>query len=143
MDSLAAKLRCISVSNHAAKILFITSCCCCGACGDVGKPSCMFASRRSIRFCTIARAARCNMPCGTGLPDNPAAHLDITPKTLRLAAIAGEIEALHPLPDGPWLFKRTDIEGPAAKNLTKKVRKRQNHPTGPSAEQQSLFISTA
>ncbi|MEP7457171.1 hypothetical protein [Phyllobacterium sp. SB3] len=33
-------------------------------------------------------------------PDKTSAHLDTTPKTLRLAAIAGEIEALHPLPDG-------------------------------------------
>ena len=33
MDSLAAKLRCISALDHAAKTLFITSCCCCWACG--------------------------------------------------------------------------------------------------------------
>ena len=72
-----------------------------------------------------------------------AAHLDITPKTLRLAAIAGEIEVLHPLPDGPWLFKRINIEGSAAKYLTKKVKKRQKHPTGPDPKQQNLFISTA
>jgi hypothetical protein len=30
--------------------------------------------------------------------------LEIAPKTLRLAAEAGEVEALHPLPDGPWIF---------------------------------------
>jgi len=72
-----------------------------------------------------------------------AAQLDITPKTLRLAAIAGEIAALHPLPDGPWLFKRTDIEGSAAKRLTEKARQRRNQPTGPNPEQQNLFISTA
>ncbi len=72
-----------------------------------------------------------------------AALLDIAPKTLRLAAIAGKIDALHPLPDGPWLFKRTDLEGEAAKNLTKKARNRRNHPTGPCPEQQNLFTSTA
>ena len=29
LDSLAAQLRCIPVPDHAAKIVFITSCCCC------------------------------------------------------------------------------------------------------------------
>jgi hypothetical protein len=28
--------------------------------------------------------------------------LHVAPRTLRLAAEAGEIEAIHPLPDGPW-----------------------------------------
>ena len=32
--------------------------------------------------------------------------LKIAPKTLRLAAEAGEIEASHPLSDGPWIFAR-------------------------------------
>ena len=35
-----------------------------------------------------------------------AAHLGIAAKTLRLAAESGEIEAIHPLPDGPWIFSR-------------------------------------
>ena len=38
---------------------------------------------------------------------NAAKLLKIAPKTLRLAAEAGEIEAFHPLPDGPWIFART------------------------------------
>jgi hypothetical protein len=29
--------------------------------------------------------------------------LHVAPRTLRLAAEAGEIEAIHPLPDGPWI----------------------------------------
>jgi hypothetical protein len=32
--------------------------------------------------------------------------LGIAPRTLRLAAEAGEIEGGHPLPDGPWIFRR-------------------------------------
>jgi hypothetical protein len=35
---------------------------------------------------------------------NAAKLLKIAPKTLRLAAEAGEIEAVHPLSDGPWIF---------------------------------------
>ena len=37
---------------------------------------------------------------------NAAKLLKIAPKTLRLAAEAGEIEAIHPLSDGPWIFAR-------------------------------------
>ena len=72
-----------------------------------------------------------------------SAILDIAPKTLRLAAEAGEIEAIHPLPDGPWLFKRVDLEGPEAQRLAKRARKRQRDPTGPCPDQQNLFTSTA
>src|SRR5262245_63061856 len=37
---------------------------------------------------------------------NAAKLLKIAPKTLRLAAEVGEIEAFHPLSDGPWIFAR-------------------------------------
>ena len=36
-----------------------------------------------------------------------ASALTISAKTLRLAAERGEVEAQHPLADGPWIFKRT------------------------------------
>ena len=35
--------------------------------------------------------------------------LGVAPKTLRLAAEAGEIEGVHPLPDGPWIFSRSEL----------------------------------
>jgi DNA invertase Pin-like site-specific DNA recombinase len=35
--------------------------------------------------------------------------LKIAPKTLRMAAEAGEIEAVHPLSDGPWIFARAAL----------------------------------
>ena len=38
--------------------------------------------------------------------NNAARLLQVAPKTLRVAAEAGGIEALHPLPDGPWIFSR-------------------------------------
>ena len=41
---------------------------------------------------------------------NAAKLLQIAPKTLRLAAEAGEIEAIHPLPDGPWIFARAALQ---------------------------------
>ena len=72
-----------------------------------------------------------------------SAFLDIAPKTLRVAAEAGEIAAIHPLADGPWLFKRSELEGSAAQSLAKRAKNRQKYPTGSCSDQQSLFTSTA
>ena len=74
---------------------------------------------------------------------NAAALLELAPRTLRLAAEAGEVDSLHPMPDGPWLFKRTDLEGPAGRSLAARVDSRRQHPALPNPEQQSLFESTA
>lgn len=70
-----------------------------------------------------------------------AAHLRIGAKTLRLAAENGEIQALHPLPDGPWLFSRAVLDGPAAKTVVERAHQRARHPTGPHPAQQNLFSS--
>src|ERR1700752_4284459 len=59
-----------------------------------------------------------------------AGLLGIAPKTLRLAAEAGEIEAGHPLPDGPWIFSRSTLSEPAAQRLVRRARQNPNHPTG-------------
>src|SRR4029450_2628089 len=70
-----------------------------------------------------------------------AAHLRISAKTLRLAAESGAIQALHPLPDGPWLFSHTVLEGAAATTGAGGARQRATHPTGPHPAQQNLFSS--
>jgi DNA invertase Pin-like site-specific DNA recombinase len=70
-----------------------------------------------------------------------AAHLRISAKTLRLASESGEIEALHPLPDGPWIFSRTTLDGSAARALVERARQGANHPAGPHPDQQNLFSS--
>jgi len=70
-----------------------------------------------------------------------AALVGVAPRTLRLAAERGEIDALHPLGDGPWLFKRTDLEGPAARSLALRARSNPRHPTVSVAGQQDLFPS--
>jgi hypothetical protein len=36
--------------------------------------------------------------------------LNINPRTLRLAVERGQIEARHPLPDGPWVINRRDYK---------------------------------
>ena len=74
---------------------------------------------------------------------NASALLKLTPRTLRLAAEAGEVDSLHPLPDGPWLFERTDLEGPAGRSLAARAENRRKHPAIPHPNQQNLFVSTA
>jgi DNA invertase Pin-like site-specific DNA recombinase len=68
--------------------------------------------------------------------------LKIAPKTLRMAAEAGEIEAVHPLSDGPWIFARTALMTSAARCITERTRLNPKYPAGSHPDQQSLFSST-
>ena len=72
---------------------------------------------------------------------NAAQILKIAPKTLRLAAEAGEIEAIHPLPDGPWIFARAALALSAAQSITERARLSRNDPAGSHPNQQNLFSS--
>src|SRR6266446_603224 len=73
---------------------------------------------------------------------NAAKLLKIAPKTLRLAADAGEIEAFHPLSDGPWIFARASLTTTAAQSIAERARQNPRYPTGSHPNQQSLFSST-
>ena len=68
--------------------------------------------------------------------------LGITPKTLRIAAQAAEIEAIHPLPDGPWIFSRAVLTGSAAKSLTERAAHGAKYLAGRHPDQQNLFPPT-
>src|SRR6202040_4101501 len=72
-----------------------------------------------------------------------AGLLGIAPKTLRLAAEAGEIKGGHPLPDGPWIFSRSTLGEPAAQRVVHRARQNPHHPTGSHPDQQNLFFSIA
>jgi hypothetical protein len=72
---------------------------------------------------------------------NAAKLLKIAPKTLRLAAEAGEMEAAHPLPDGPWIFARAALRTSAAQSITERARQNPKYPAGSHPDQQSLFSS--
>jgi DNA invertase Pin-like site-specific DNA recombinase len=67
--------------------------------------------------------------------------MHITAKTLRLAAEAGEIEAIHPLPDGPWIFARAALTTSVARSITERARQNPKYPTGSHPNQQNLFLS--
>ena len=73
--------------------------------------------------------------------NNAARLLQVAPKTLRVAAEAGEIEALHPLPDGPWIFSRAVLSTAPARNISERARQNPRHPAGSHPAQQSLFSS--
>src|ERR1700752_5110822 len=66
--------------------------------------------------------------------------LTIAPKTLRLAAEAGEIEAFHPLSDGPWIFARVLITT-AAQSIVERARQNPRIPHGiaPQSAKSLLF----
>jgi len=68
--------------------------------------------------------------------------LKVSTKTLRLAAEAGEIEAVHPLPDGPWIFARAALATDTAQSITARARQNPKYPAGSHPEQQNLFVPT-
>ena len=72
-----------------------------------------------------------------------AAYLGVSPKTLRLAAESDDIRAMHPLPEGPWLFSRAALDDSAAQALVERARRSAKHPAGPQNLQQDLFPSMA
>src|ERR1700761_4779028 len=67
--------------------------------------------------------------------------LKIAPKTLRLAAEAGEIESIHPLSEGPWIFARAALTTFAAQSITDRARQNPKYPAGSHPNQQNLFSS--
>jgi hypothetical protein len=67
--------------------------------------------------------------------------LHVAPRTLRLAAQAGETESVHPLPDGPWIFSRAVLSSSPARAITERARQNPKYPTGSHPDQQSLFSS--
>jgi DNA invertase Pin-like site-specific DNA recombinase len=73
---------------------------------------------------------------------NEAARvLGISPRTLRLAVERGDIEAAHPLPDGPWVFQRQALEAPGTAALVARVRDRNRQPAIPNSQQRALVFS--
>jgi DNA invertase Pin-like site-specific DNA recombinase len=71
-----------------------------------------------------------------------AAFLGVSPKTLRLAVERGEIEALHPLAEGPWIFNRRSLQTPAAAEFAERIRRGTQHPTIPPDNQVNFEFST-
>jgi hypothetical protein len=71
-----------------------------------------------------------------------ARYLGVSTEPLRKAVGRGELQGLHPLPVGPWIFKRADLETDSAKDLAEQIRKRRNRGVSHSPDQLSLIDST-
>ena len=97
-------------------------------------------SLRSHHRIPVFRPAEDGIEAWLNLGD-AARLLKVTPKTLRLAAEAGEIEASHPLPDGPWLFARAALATEAANSIPERARQNPRYPAGSHPAQQNLFTS--
>jgi hypothetical protein len=67
--------------------------------------------------------------------------LGIAPKTLRIAVERGEIAADHPLPDGPWIFKRSDLQTDTAAAIAARAREHHQRPAVPNSQQSNLNLS--
>jgi hypothetical protein len=73
--------------------------------------------------------------------EQAATLLEVDPKTLRRAAQRNEIPALHPLPNGPWIFARGDVAKMEAARITARARAhRAGKDAGPALGQLSLRI---
>jgi len=71
-----------------------------------------------------------------------AAFLGISAGSLRLAVSRGQIEATHPLADGPWVFNRCELQTPAALDLVRRIKPGKNDPSARDASQSTLDFST-
>jgi hypothetical protein len=71
-----------------------------------------------------------------------ANSLGVNARTLRLAVERGEIEAEHPLDDGPWIFDRRAIETETAAQFRARVRGSNRNPAIPTSKQSTLGFST-
>ena len=71
-----------------------------------------------------------------------ADSLHVNARTLRLAVERGEIEAEHPLADGPWVFNRSELQKEAAINFVERVRGGKQDPAIPNSLQRKLGFST-
>jgi DNA invertase Pin-like site-specific DNA recombinase len=71
-----------------------------------------------------------------------AAFLHVSAKTVRLAIDAGELQAEHPLSDGPWLVNRQDLMRDTAQRLKLRAHRGGRRPAIPSENQNDLQFSS-
>ena len=70
-----------------------------------------------------------------------ANQLGVSTLPLRKAIQRGELPALHPLPNGPWILKRSDIETDNAQSIVRQIKQRRKGGVLQSPDQLSLIDS--
>jgi hypothetical protein len=68
--------------------------------------------------------------------------IGVSPKTLTIAAEAGAVDSNHPLSDGSWLFRRSELATPQAQQVADQARQREKHPARPHPDRKNPFPST-
>jgi hypothetical protein len=71
-----------------------------------------------------------------------AAFLNVAPLTIRRALDRGDIPGKHPLPDGPWILNRADLQGPAGQELYERTLHRGAGVGKPHPQNATLFQIT-
>ena len=65
----------------------------------------------------------------------------VSPRTLRLAVEQGELQAEHPLSDGPWIFHRDQLDSESARAIPKRAARRSHNAAVPTESQGNLDLS--
>ena len=71
-----------------------------------------------------------------------SAYLGVSGMPLRKAVEKGQLKAVHPVPDGPWIFNRKDLETPEAITVIEGVKSRRKTPAKRYDGELSLFKSS-
>lgn len=66
----------------------------------------------------------------------------VSARTLRLAVEHGELQAEHPLPDGPWIFNRDQLTTETVRAIAERAARRSRRGAVPSKGQATLDLST-
>jgi hypothetical protein len=67
--------------------------------------------------------------------------IGVSTKTLRLAVEHGELNADHPLPEGPWIFDRRQLDSPVVATLVARARAHDHRSAVPTERQGTLNFS--
>lgn len=60
---------------------------------------------------------------------------------LRLAIERGQVPGEHPLPDGPWVINRSNLETEATERLRQRAQSRSRTSAKPDPQQRTLGFS--
>lgn len=94
-------------------------------------------SHHKISVCRASRDAEGEWLNLTGA----ARLLGVSARTLRLAVERGEIQAEHPLADGPWIFSRNELQTAKAITMAARAQARNRRSAIPNEEQRALDLS--
>jgi hypothetical protein len=69
-----------------------------------------------------------------------ARFLGVSTRTLRLAVTHGDIDADHPLPDGPWIFHQQTLQSASATRVVERARRHRKTPAVPGRGEENCDL---